>query len=184
MGWPQFCRLHPPPAPICELGFYCRELRGGETARRGRSPSGQTLVTVRPAWVSGPFPVIEKVLVHGTTKACTRSGKSASRRPDPARRGNIIVLSAFMMVIMMAMLALAVDVGYIYTMQAQLQRPVDAAALAGAGELVEGIDAAQATATEYLVRNPVGSSSDGFIDDAAWPARSISLKRSMATTWK
>ena len=59
---------------------------------------------------------------------------------------------------MMAMVALSVDVGYVYTMQAQLQRSVDAAALAGAGNLVEGVDAAQATATEYLVRNPVGSS--------------------------
>jgi hypothetical protein len=48
-----------------------------------------------------------------------------------SRRGNIIVFSAFLMVAMMAMLALSVDVGYMCAMKAQLQRAVDAAALAG-----------------------------------------------------
>jgi Flp pilus assembly protein TadG len=100
------------------------------------------------------------------TKACTRGGKSASRRPDPARRGNIILLTAFLMIIMMAMVALAVDVGYMYTMQCQLQRSVDAAVLAGAGDLINGIDEAEATAREYLVRNPVGSQ-QGTIDEGA-----------------
>lgn len=100
------------------------------------------------------------------SKACTRGGKSASRRPDPARRGNIIVLTAILMIIMMAFVALAVDTGYKYTMQCQLQRSVDAAVLAGAGELINGIDEAEAIAREYLVRNPVGSQ-QGFIDDAA-----------------
>ena len=80
------------------------------------------------------------------TKACTRGEEGASRRPEPARRGNIILLTAFLMVIMMAMVAFAVDVGYMYTMQCQLQRSVDAAALAGAGELINGIDEAEAVA--------------------------------------
>jgi len=72
------------------------------------------------------------------------------------RRGAVIVLAATMMIVMMAMLALSVDVGYMYTMQTQLQRSVDAAALAGAGQLVEGQDAATGKVVEYLVRNPVG----------------------------
>lgn len=100
------------------------------------------------------------------TKACTRGEEGASRRPEPARRGNIILLTAFLMVIMMAMVAFAVDVGYMYTMQCQLQRSVDAAALAGAGELINGIDEAEAVAKEYLVRNPVGSA-QGTIDESA-----------------
>jgi Flp pilus assembly protein TadG len=93
---------------------------------------------------------------------CLRKKGVAGRRLT--RRGNIIVLSAFLMVIMMAMLALSIDVGYIYTCQAQLQRSVDAAALAGVGELVEGIDEAKAAAKEYLVRNPVGTSSTVVTD--------------------
>jgi hypothetical protein len=61
------------------------------------------------------------------------------------------------MVVLMAMVAFSVDVGYMCTARAQLQRAVDAAALAGCGELVNGIDAAEAAAKEYLVRNPVGT---------------------------
>jgi Flp pilus assembly protein TadG len=84
-------------------------------------------------------------------------GSKLGRRSARPRRGNVIVFSAFLMVFMMFMIACAVDVGYIYTVQAQLDRAVDAAALAGAQELVDGTNAAKAKATEYLVRNPVGS---------------------------
>ena len=70
------------------------------------------------------------------------------------------------MIVFMAMLALSVDVGYMYTMQTQLQRAVDSAALAGAGELVNGTQQAQNTATEYLVRNPVGQNLT-FFDESA-----------------
>jgi hypothetical protein len=100
------------------------------------------------------------------SKACTRGETSARRRTQTDRRGNIILLTAFLMVIMMAMIALSVDVGFMYTMQAQLQRQVDAAALAGAGDLIEGIDEAEATAKEYIVRNPVGSD-QGVIEEGA-----------------
>lgn len=81
------------------------------------------------------------------------------------RAGNIVVFSAFLMVVFFAMLAVSVDVGYMYTLQAQLDRAVDAAALAGAAELVNGTQQAQDKATEYLVRNPVGSNLT-FFDEA------------------
>ncbi|MCA9155541.1 MAG: VWA domain-containing protein [Planctomycetales bacterium] len=61
-----------------------------------------------------------------------------------------------MMVFMVGMLAFAIDLGYICTVDAQLDRAVDAAAIAGAGALIEGTAAAQDRAVEYLVRNPVG----------------------------
>ncbi len=76
------------------------------------------------------------------------------------------MFSAFLMIIFMGMLALSVDVGYVFTLQAQLDRAVDAAALAGVGELVNGTAAAEAAAKEYLVRNPVGSA-DGVVDESA-----------------
>lgn len=72
------------------------------------------------------------------------------------RGGAIIVLTAILLVLMMGMLAFSVDVGYMYTLESQLQRSVDAAALAGAGALVEGQDYAQDRVAEYLVRNPIG----------------------------
>src|SRR6478609_11698443 len=91
--------------------------------------------------------------------------RSGQRKPHARRRGNIIVLSALLMVFVLYLIAMSVDVGYIYTMQAQLDRAVDAAALAGVQDLVNGTSAAQAKATEYLVRNPVGSSMT-VVDDS------------------
>lgn len=76
-------------------------------------------------------------------------------RPS-GRRGSILMLSVFCMIVLMAMVALSVDTGYMYTLQSQLKRQVDAAALAGARELGEGDAAVQAKVVEYLVRNPVG----------------------------
>ena len=73
------------------------------------------------------------------------------------QRGIIVVLTAVFMIVMMAMLAFSIDVGYMYTMQSQLQRSVDAATLAGAGNLIDGQDAATDAVHEYLVRNPVGT---------------------------
>src|SRR5436190_533376 len=93
----------------------------------------------------------------------SRHGAQAFRRVL-RRRGNIIVLAAFLMIAMMAFLALAIDVGYRYSVQTELQRAVDSAALAGVQDLVNGVDEAQSAATEYLVRNPVGSSMT-FIDE-------------------
>ena len=90
---------------------------------------------------------------------------SNRRSGRPARRGTILVLAALLMVIMMALLALSVDTGYMYTMQTQLDRSVDAAALAGASALVEGTDSADEKVIEYLVRNPVGKPQSVVTDD-------------------
>ena len=61
-----------------------------------------------------------------------------------------------MLIVLMALLALSIDTGYMYTMQTELDRSVDAAALAGAASLIEGTDIAHERVIEYLVRNPVG----------------------------
>ncbi len=53
------------------------------------------------------------------------------------RRGNVLVLCAFMMVGLLAMIAFAVDIGYILVARDQLQRSADASALAAAWELVD-----------------------------------------------
>ncbi len=51
------------------------------------------------------------------------------------RRGNVVVLSAFLMIVMMALAAFAVDVGYIAEARTQLQKSADASALAAASKL-------------------------------------------------
>jgi Flp pilus assembly protein TadG len=97
-----------------------------------------------------------------------------SRRSEPLvvqplrrrrRRGAIIVLAAVLMIVMMGMLALSIDTGYMYTMQSQLDRSVDAAALAGAAVLIDGTDVAHQEAIEYLVRNPVGKQATAVTND-------------------
>ena len=91
-----------------------------------------------------------------------------------ARRGNVIVFSAFLMIIFMGVLALSIDIGYVFTLQAQLQRSVDAAALAGVGELVNGETEATNAAKEYLIRNPVGSATS-VVDESALATATVSF---------
>ena len=79
-----------------------------------------------------------------------------SSRKHSDRSGNILLLTAFFLSAVIAMLAFAIDVGYMYTMRTQLTRSVDAAALAGAGSLLDGQAFANDQVVEYLVRNPVG----------------------------
>lgn len=68
-----------------------------------------------------------------------RSGGRGCRRtsPDRHRRGNILVLTVVLMVAMMAVLALSIDLGYLYVARNQLQRTADSAAIAAAWELIE-----------------------------------------------
>lgn len=98
--------------------------------------------------------------VPGTTPATGRRN-----RRQQIRKGSILVLAAVMMVVMLAMLAMSIDTGYMFTMQAQLDRSVDAAALAGAGALIDGTDAANESVIEYLIRNPVGQPNYVLTDD-------------------
>lgn len=86
-------------------------------------------------------------------------------RKTKRRKGTILVLAASLMIVMLAMLALSIDTGYMFTMQTQLDRSVDAAALAGAGALIEGTEAANESVIEYLVRNPVAQPTPIVTDD-------------------
>jgi hypothetical protein len=78
----------------------------------------------------------------------------------------IILLTAAMLVVMLALLAFSVDLGYMITVESELKRATDAAALAGAGALTEGSDNATSEAFAYLARNPIAGQtiykSDGW----------------------
>ena len=60
------------------------------------------------------------------------------------------------MVGLLAMIAFAVDVGYMATIRTQMQSTADSAAMAGAGALINGTVAAQAEALAYVQLNKVG----------------------------
>jgi hypothetical protein len=60
-----------------------------------------------------------------------------SRRKQPRRAGNILVLTACMMIVMIGMLAFAVDIGYVTLVRTQLQASADAAALAATWKLLD-----------------------------------------------
>jgi len=53
------------------------------------------------------------------------------------RKGGVLVMSAFMMIAMMASIALSLDVGYLCVSKQELQRCADSAAMAAAWELLE-----------------------------------------------
>ncbi|NUQ62655.1 MAG: VWA domain-containing protein [Pirellulales bacterium] len=67
-----------------------------------------------------------------------------------ARRGAILVLTAVLMIMIFAMLAFAVDLGYVALTRTELQNAADAGALAGAGTMVGGFDAAAEEARKYV----------------------------------
>jgi Flp pilus assembly protein TadG len=53
------------------------------------------------------------------------------------RKGNIVAMTAVLMIVMITFVAMAVDIGYLYTARNELQRSADAAAIAAAWELVD-----------------------------------------------
>ncbi len=71
--------------------------------------------------------------------------QTRSERLLRRRRGNIVVFSAFLMVMMIAMIAFAVDLGYLVSARTELQRSADAAALAGTLDLVNRFNGTTAT---------------------------------------
>jgi len=58
-------------------------------------------------------------------------------RQIAARRGAIVVLAALLMVVLMGLLAFAIDIGKLYVARGELQRTADAAAIAAAWSLID-----------------------------------------------
>lgn len=71
------------------------------------------------------------------------------------RRGATVALVALSLVTLTGFAALSVDVGYLYTLHGDMQRCVDASALAGAGGLRQSHGNALADAQQYAKLNPV-----------------------------
>jgi len=70
-----------------------------------------------------------------------------TRRGFPRRRGAVLVLSCLLLVLLLALVAFSVDVGYICMARSQLQNSADSAAMAGAWGL---LDERRLLGTSYL----------------------------------
>jgi Flp pilus assembly protein TadG len=93
------------------------------------------------------------------------------------RRGNILAMTALLMVMMIAFVAMAVDIGYLCTVRDELQRTADAAAIAAAWELADQYGkagtaapdtlsaSARNTAAQFASLNLVGNQSPGLATD-------------------
>jgi Flp pilus assembly protein TadG len=72
---------------------------------------------------------------------------------DVRRKGVVLVFFALVLICLIGIMALAVDVGYIYNVKGDLQAAVDAAALAGAGGLSIDQSTARARAINVALSN-------------------------------
>jgi Flp pilus assembly protein TadG len=88
-------------------------------------------------------------------RPATRSSR-IRRSKKSARRGNIIVLSAFLMTSMVGMLALSVDAGYTLVVKTQLQVAADSAAMAAASVMGSTTSDPVATAKTYAGYHTAG----------------------------
>jgi len=64
------------------------------------------------------------------------------------------LMTALLMLVLLAVSALAVDAGNIYAERRDLQRTADVSALSGVQTYLEGLSEAEATAIEYIEKNP------------------------------
>ncbi|MGD9126268.1 MAG: VWA domain-containing protein [Planctomycetia bacterium] len=96
-----------------------------------------------------------------TTKAHRHVKFQATNR----RRGAILFFTAFLMIFFIMLVAFTIDVGYMFVVRSEAKRATDAAALAGASELINGVGSARVEAFEFLNRNTIGSKNCAGDDD-------------------
>ena len=96
----------------------------------------------------------------GTMKRHARNQLAKSQR-IPERHGGIIVLTAVLMIVMLGMMAFAIDMGFIVNARTEAQRAVDAGAYAGAALLPQGTAASEAEALALVGQNPVSGAAAG-----------------------
>lgn len=98
---------------------------------------------------------------------------------DPKRCGVIIVLSAILMIVMFAMAALAIDVGYMYVVRTQLQAAADAGALAAGNSLHLTNDEIVRVGKNYVTKHQAGGrairDSEAEVELGVWDAASQSF---------
>ena len=81
------------------------------------------------------------------------------------RRGAALVVIAVVSLLLLAMSALAVDLGFLYSVEADLQATCDASALAAASALSISEDEVRARARQYAAKNRVNGEAVKLLDD-------------------
>ncbi|MFV9510502.1 pilus assembly protein TadG-related protein [Tepidibacillus sp. LV47] len=81
------------------------------------------------------------------------------------QKGNISVIILFAMAVILGMAAMVIDLGYVMLERQRLSDGVDAAALSGAQELVNGTTQAKETAIQYAMENGVNNPAITFEGD-------------------
>lgn len=79
--------------------------------------------------------------------------KTHRRYPPLHEPGNVLVITALLIVLLFGMTALAIDMGHVHRTFAELQAVADSAALAGASGLSISFDEARNRAVEYAQKN-------------------------------
>ena len=106
----------------------------------------------------------------------SQASRRQRRHSHRTRRGAIIVLTAFLLIFLIGMMAFAVDLGYITLVRTEIQIAADACAFAGAGAMVYGTSAAQTEVYNYLALNKVGgrnlSAPNAGIEFGNWDSNS------------
>lgn len=99
------------------------------------------------------------------------------KRRKSDRRGNVLIMTALLMSMLLAVLAFAIDLGYAYSCRTELQRTADAAAVAAAWDLIDKngppgssstsslTTTATATAAQFTSLNRVGNDAPGLAAD-------------------
>jgi Flp pilus assembly protein TadG len=101
-----------------------------------------------------------------------------------SRRGAIIFLTAFLIIVFLGMIAFAVDLGYIFTAKTQLQTAADSAALAAAATMGSVEDESVRKAKEFAGLNKIGPESvvinDSDVVYGLWDTNSKTFTESPA----
>jgi Flp pilus assembly protein TadG len=95
------------------------------------------------------------------------------REPSLQRRGAIAPLAGFLLIVLVGMVAFAVDVGWIVAARTELQSAADAAALAGADALMNG----------YVQYQLAGSNSQATASQSTILTNTMKTARTNAETW-
>lgn len=74
-----------------------------------------------------------------------------AQRNSSQRRGSVLVLAAVFVIVILAITAFSIDLGYISVTKAQMRNAADAAALAAAIELTDGLGIAPTKSTSAVV---------------------------------
>jgi Flp pilus assembly protein TadG len=119
---------------------------------------------------------MEVIRIYGKVSGCISN-----------ERGMVIIFVAFMLIALLSFGALAVDLGYLYLVQSELQNAADAGALAGAGCLCDGKteDQAQECARKVSLSNKTGTESveEPSISVTSGKLVNVKIQRTSAPTF-